>query len=99
MRRSNHNRKLPQNFYPIFWDVIEWKSDDVATLLHMIQYRGHVINIDMDDIPYLISYWDAQAFTYVTSTFHMKQYYALKLKSHNPYNQKYMEALSGEYNN
>ena len=59
MNRSNHNSKIPQKFYPIFWSLIEWKRDEVASLVHMIQYEGHDINIDMDDITYLISYWDA----------------------------------------
>ena len=62
----------------------------------MIQDRDFDSNVDTDDILSLLAEWDAEDCIETPSTFHMREYYALKTQSHDPYTPKYMEALSGE---
>ena len=50
----------------------------------MIQDRGIYSNIDTDDILSLLAEWDAEYFIDTPSTFHMREYYALKTQSHDP---------------
>ena len=44
----------------------------------------------------LLAEWDAEDCMNTASTFHMREYYALKTQSHDPDTPTYMEALSGE---
>ena len=62
----------------------------------MIQYRDLNSNVDTGDILSLLADWDAEDCMDTTSTFHMREYYALKTQSHDPDTPTYMEALSGE---
>ena len=62
----------------------------------MIQDRDFDSNVDTDDILSLLSEWDAEDFMDTPSTFHMREYYALKSQSHDPDTPTYMEALPGE---
>ena len=62
----------------------------------MIQDRDLNRNVDTDDILSLLAEWDAEDCMDTPSTFHMREYYALKTQSHDPDTKTYMEALSGE---
>ena len=48
----------------------------------------------MDDILSLLAEWDAENCMDMPSTFHMRESYDLKTKSHDPDTPTYMEALS-----
>ena len=62
----------------------------------MIQDSYFNSNVDTDDILSLLDEWDAQDCMDTPSTFHMREFYALKTQSHDPDTPTYMEALSGE---
>ena len=62
----------------------------------MIQDRDFYSNVDTDDILLLLAEWDAEDCMDTPSTFHMREFYALKTQSHDPDTPTYMEALSGE---
>ena len=53
-------------------------------------------NVDTDGILYLLAEWDAEDCMDTPSTFHMREYYALKTQGHDPGTPTYMQALSGE---
>ena len=72
-------------------------SDDVESLVYMIQDGYYNSNIDTENIIYLLADQDAEDFMGTPSTFHMREYYALKSQSQDYEAPMYMEALSGEY--
>ena len=96
VRRSKRIINSPQRYDPGFWAAREWKNDDVAIIVYMIQYRDLNINVDTDDIISLLTEWDAEDFMDTPSTFHMIESCVLKSQSHYPDTPMYMEALSGK---
>ena len=62
----------------------------------MIQDRYINSNVYTDDILSLLTEWDAEDCMDTPSTFHIREYYALKTQSHDLDTPMYMEALSGE---
>ena len=60
----------------------------------MIQDRDFDSNVDTDDILSLLAEWDAEDCMDTSSTFHMRESYALKTQIHDPDTPTYMEALS-----
>ena len=96
MRRSERIRNSPQRYNPGFGSDREWKNDDVASIFYMIQDRDININVDTDGILSLLAEWDSEYCMNMPSTFHMREYYALKYQSHDPDTPTYMETLSGE---
>ena len=49
-RRSERIRNSPQQYNQGFGTAREWKNDDVASIVYMIQYRDINSNVDTDDI-------------------------------------------------
>ena len=96
VRRSERIRNSPQRYNPGFGADREWNNDAVASIVYMIQDRDLDNNVDTDDIISLLAEWDAECCMDTPSTCHMREYYALKTKSHDPGTPTYMEALSGE---
>ena len=96
VRRSKYIRKYPYRYNPGFGATREWKNDDVASIIYMIQDGGLNINVDTNEILSLLSEWYAEDFMDTPSTFHMIKYYVLKSQIHVPDTPTYMEALSGE---
>ena len=96
VRRSERIINSPQGYNPGLGAAREWKNHAVASIVYMIQDRDLDRNVDMDDILSLLAEWYAEGCMDTPSTFHMKEYYALKNQSHDPYTPTYMEALSGE---
>ena len=96
VRRSKRIRNSPQRYNPGFRAAREWKNDAVASIVYMIQDRDFDSNVDTHDILYLLAEWNAEDFMDTPSTFHMREYYAIKTQSHDPDTPTYMEALSGE---
>ena len=62
----------------------------------MIQDRDFDRNVDTDDILSLLAEWDAKDCMDTPSTFHMREYYALKTQNHDLDTPTYMEELSGK---
>ena len=62
----------------------------------MIQDRDFDRNVDTYDILLLLAELGAEYCIDMLSTFHMRESYARKTQSHDPYTPTYMEALSGE---
>ena len=60
----NASEILPQRFNPEFGAATEWKNNDVANIVYMIQDRDYDSNIDMDDILSLLAEWDAERESY-----------------------------------
>ena len=50
VRRSEQIRNSPQRYKPVFGAAREWKNDDVASILYIIQYMDINSNVDTDDI-------------------------------------------------
>ena len=96
MRRSKRIRNYPQRYNPGFGAAREWKNDDVASIVYMIQDRDFDSNVDTDDILSLLADWDAEDCMDTLSTFHMRELYVLNTQIHDPYTPTYMEALSDE---
>ena len=59
MRRSERIRKYPQRYDSVFGAAIEWKSNDVASIVYMVQYGYFFSNVDTDMILLLLAKWDA----------------------------------------
>ena len=59
LRRSERIRNSPQRYNPGFGAAREWNNDAVASIVYMIQDRYLNRNVDMDDIQFLLSEWDA----------------------------------------
>ena len=72
VRHSELIRKSPQRDNPGFGAAREWKNDDVASIVYMIQDKYFDINVDIDDILSLLAEWDAEDFMDTPSTFHMR---------------------------
>ena len=72
VRSSEHIINAPQRYNPVFGAAREWKNDDVASILYMIQDRDINSNVDMDDILSLLSEWSAEYCMYTPSTFHKR---------------------------
>ena len=89
----HHNS--PQRYNPGFGAAREWKNDDVASIVCMIQDRGLNRNVYTDYILSLLTELDAEDCMDMLSTFHMREFYVLKTQSHDPDTPTYMEALSG----
>ena len=96
MRRSECIRNYPQRYNPVFGAAREWKNNDVASIVYMIQDRDFDSNVDTDEILSLLAEWDAEYCMDTPSTFHIIESYALKTQSHDPDTPTYMEALSGK---
>ena len=58
VRRSERIRKFPQLYDPRFGTAREWKNDDVASIVYMIQDGYLSSNIDTNDILSLLVEWD-----------------------------------------
>ena len=58
----------------------------------MIQDRDFDSNVDTDDILSLMDEWDAEYCMDTPSTFHMRESYYIKTKSHDPDTTIYMES-------
>ena len=95
VRRSKIIRNSTQRYNPGFGAAREWMNDAVASIVYMIQDRDFDSNVDRDEILLLLAEWDAEDCMDTPSTFHMREYYALKTQSHDPDTPTYMEALSG----
>ena len=78
VRRSERIRNSPQRYNPRFGAAREWKNDDVASIVYMIQDRDFDSNVDTDDILSLLDEWDTEYCMDTPSTFHMITFYALK---------------------
>ena len=50
VRRSKCIRNSPQRYNPGFGAAREWKNDDVASIVYIIQDRYIDSNVDTDDI-------------------------------------------------
>ena len=96
MRRSKRIRKCPQRYYPGLGDDREWNNDDVASIVYMIQDGDLNSNIDTYDILLLLAEWYAEYCMDMPSTFHIKEYYVIMSRIHDPDNPTYMEVLLGE---
>ena len=72
VRRSKRIRNSPQQYNPGFGAAREWKNDDVASIVYMIQDRDLNNNVDTDDILSLMYEWDAAYCMDTPSTFHMR---------------------------
>ena len=72
VRRSERIRNSPRQYNPEFGSAREWKNDDVASIVYIIQYMYLNSNVDTDAILSLLSDLDAEDFMYTPSTFHMK---------------------------
>ena len=72
MRRSERIRNYPQLYNPGFGAAREWKNDDVASIVYMIQDRDININVDTDDILSLLDEWDAEYCMDTPSQFHIR---------------------------
>ena len=96
VRRSKRIRNSPHWYNPGFRAAREWKNDAVASIVYMIQDGDFYSNVVTDYILSLLAEWDAEDCMDTPSTFHMREYYALKTQSHDPYTPMYMEALSDE---
>ena len=72
VRRSERIINYPQRYNPGFGANREWKNDDVASIVYMIQDRDLNSNIDMDNILLLMAKWDAEDCMDTLSTFHMR---------------------------
>ena len=59
VRRSERIRKYPQRYNPGFGSDIEWKNEDVVSIVYMIQDGYLNRNINTDDILSLLAEWDA----------------------------------------
>ena len=55
MRRSERIRNSPQRYDPGFGAAREWKNDDVASIVYMIQDRDFDSNVDTDEILSLLA--------------------------------------------
>ena len=86
----------PLRYNPGFGAAREWKNDNVASIVYMIQDRDLNSNVDTDDILLLLAEWDTEDYMDTPSTFHMRECYALKTQSHDPDTPTYMDALSGK---
>ena len=72
VRRSKRIRNSPQRCNPGFGAAREWKNDDVASIVYMIQYRDFDSNVDTDQILSLLAEWDLQYCMDMPSTFNMR---------------------------
>ena len=72
VRRSKRIRNSPQRYNPGFGTARDWKNDDVASIVYMIQDRYCDSNVDTDDILSLLAEWDAEDCMDTPSTFHMR---------------------------
>ena len=96
MRRYERIRNFPKRYKPVFGAAREWKNEDFASIVYMIQYRDLNSNFDMDGILSLLDDWDVEYCMDTPSTFHMRISYVLKNQIHDPDTPTYMEALSRE---
>ena len=72
VRRSKRIRKYPQPYNQVFRAAIEWKNDDIASIVCMIQDGDINSNVDTDDILSLLAECDAEYCMDTPSTFHMR---------------------------
>ena len=89
-------RNSPQRYNPGFGDARKSNNDAVASIVYIIQDRDLNSNVDTDDILLLLAEWDSKDCMDMPSTFYMRESYAFKNQSHDPYTPTYKEALSGE---
>ena len=96
VRRSKRIRNSPQRYNPGFGAAREWKNDAVASIVYMIQDRDLNSNVDTDENLSLLDEWDTEDCMDTSSSFNLRESYALKTQSHDPDTPTYIEALSGE---
>ena len=60
VRRSELIRNSPQRYNPGFGAAREWKNNNVASIVYMIQDRDFDSNVDTDNILSLLAEWDQQ---------------------------------------
>ena len=56
--------KYPHKYDPVFGSAIELNSDNVASLLYMIQSGYYDDNVGSDDILSLLGHWNAQEYIF-----------------------------------
>ena len=78
VRCSERIMKSPQWYNRDFGADREWKNDDVASIVYIIRDRDFDSNVDTDNILSLLAEWDAEDCMDTSSTFHMRESYALK---------------------
>ena len=96
VRRSGRIQKSTHRYDRCFESTREWKNDDVANIVYMIQDGSFNSNTYVDEILSLMNEWYVEDYMDIQSTFHTRSSYILKSQSHNPDTPMYMEALSGE---
>ena len=96
VRRSKRIRNSPHRYNPGFGAAREWKYDDVASIVYIIQDKDLNSIVDTNDILSLMDEWYSEDCMDTPSTFHMRECYVLKTQIHDPDTPTYMEALSGE---
>ena len=57
VRRSERIINSPQRYNPGYGIAREWKNDDVASMVYIIQDRDLTRNVYMDDILSLLAEW------------------------------------------
>ena len=62
----------------------------------MVHVGGYYRNSNMDKILSLMADWDAEYFTYKTSTLNTREYYYVKSQIQDPDTTTYTKALSGK---
>ena len=60
VRRSERIINSPQRYNPVFGSARDWKNDDFASIVYMIQYRELDSNVDTDDNLLLLAEWYAE---------------------------------------
>ena len=96
VKRSKCIRNSPQPYNLELGAAREWKNDSVASIVYMTQDWDFDRNVNTYDILSLLDEWDVEDCIDTPSKIHVKEYYALKIQSHNTDAPIYMEALSGE---
>ena len=94
VRLSKCIRKYIQWYDPGFGSAREWKYDNVASTVYMIQDEDLNTNVDTYGILSLLSEWSAEYCMNAPSAFYMREYYVLKYQSHDPDTPTYMDFLS-----
>ena len=96
-RRSKRIKKYPQRYETGFGDFRVRKSEDVTSIVYIVQYGYLNRNVNMDDILLLMAEWYAKECMDAPSTFHMREYYVIKPQIYDPDTPTYMEALPVEH--
>ena len=96
-RCSKHIINSPNRYDPGFGAAREWKSDDVASIVYMIQDEDYNRNLYTYDTLSLMAEWYVEYCMDAPSRFHMRESYVLKSKGNNSDTQTNINVLSGEH--